>query len=92
MAVGRLNFGFLANTLTLAILQRNDPFYFSTKLHKVYCKLISYPLKGDYCHMEFPDDSFDGLYALESTCYAKKPVDVYKEVYTVEPPIRDPLR
>ena len=30
--------------------------------------------------MEFPDNSFDGLYALESTLYAKKPVDVYSEV------------
>ena len=36
--------------------------------------------KGDYHKMEFPDDTFDGLYALESTCYARKPVDVYKEV------------
>ena len=39
--------------------------------------------QGDYSQMEFPDNSFDGLYALESTLYAKKPVDVYSEVRTV---------
>ena len=37
-------------------------------------------VKGDYCKMKYPDNSFDGLYALESTVYAKKPVDVYREV------------
>jgi sterol 24-C-methyltransferase len=42
--------------------------------------------QGDYHKMEFPNNTFDGLYALESTCYAKKPVDVYKEVHRVLKP------
>ena len=37
-------------------------------------------VKGNFCSMRFPDNSFDGMYALESTVYAKQPVDVYREV------------
>ena len=36
--------------------------------------------------MEFPDNAFDGLYALEATLYAKSPLDVYKEVFRVLKP------
>ena len=36
--------------------------------------------------MEFPDNTFDGLYALEATLYAKSPLDVYKEVFRVLKP------
>lgn len=43
-------------------------------------------VKGDYTKMEFPDNSFDGLYALESTLHAKTPLDVYSEVYRVLKP------
>ncbi len=35
---------------------------------------------------KLPDDSFDGAYALEATCHAKAPIDVYKEVYRVLKP------
>lgn len=34
----------------------------------------------------FPDNSFDGAYALEATCHAKNPEDVYREVYRVLKP------
>jgi sterol 24-C-methyltransferase len=47
--------------------------------------LVSF-VQGDYTKMEFSDNSFDGLYALESTLYAKKPVDVYREVHRVLKP------
>ena len=30
--------------------------------------------------MEFADDTFDGVYAMDATCHAKQPVDVYSEV------------
>ena len=57
-------------------------------LRKCMCAIISSNeyLQGDYCNMEFPDDSFDGLYALEATVHAKSPLDVYKEVFRVLKP------
>ncbi len=35
---------------------------------------------------KFQDNSFDRAYALEATCHAKDPVDVYREVYRVLKP------
>ena len=32
--------------------------------------------------MEFADNSFDGVYAIDATLYAKAPIDVYSEVST----------
>ena len=32
--------------------------------------------------MEFADNSFDGVYAIDATLYAKDPIDVYSEVST----------
>ncbi len=47
----------------------------------------SLSVQGDFCNMDkLPDDSFDGAYALEATCHAKAPVDVYREVYRVLKP------
>ena len=36
--------------------------------------------------MEFEDNSFDGVFSIESTCHAKDPVDVYKEIARVLKP------
>lgn len=55
-----------------------------TKLAKLESR-VSFK-QGNFCKMDFPDNTFDGMYALESTCYAKKPIDVYKEVYRVLKP------
>ena len=35
---------------------------------------------------QFQDNSFDGCYALESTCHSQDPLLVYKEVYRVLKP------
>lgn len=47
-----------------------------------YCSGV----KGDYHHMEFDDNTFDGGYALESTLYARDPEVVYKEILRVLKP------
>ena len=36
--------------------------------------------------MEFEDNTFDGAFALEATCHAKDPVDVYSEAFRVLKP------
>ena len=36
--------------------------------------------------MEFADNTFDGVFALEATCHAKDPVIVYKEIFRVLKP------
>jgi len=43
-------------------------------------------VKGDYHHMEFDDNTFDGGYALESTLYARDPEQVYREILRVLKP------
>ena len=35
---------------------------------------------------QFEDNSVNGVYALESTCHSRNPLDVYKEVYRVLKP------
>ena len=35
---------------------------------------------------QFEDNSIDGMYALESTCHSRDPVDVYREVFRVLKP------
>lgn len=42
--------------------------------------------QGDYCNMEFEDNTFDGVYCFESTCHAKDPVQVYSEICRVLKP------
>lgn len=36
--------------------------------------------------MEFEDNTFDGAFALEATCHARDPIDVYKETFRVLKP------
>ncbi len=36
--------------------------------------------------MEFQDNTFDGVFAIEATCHSKNPVDVYSEVFRVLKP------
>lgn len=43
-------------------------------------------VKGDFHHMEFGDNTFDGGYALESTLYATDPEIVYREIRRVLKP------
>lgn len=38
---------------------------------------------GDYCDTGFPDESFDVVWAEESTCYAQKKVDFLREAFRV---------
>jgi len=38
---------------------------------------------GDFCKMEFGSETFDGCYAIESTCHAPKREDVYGEIFRV---------
>jgi sterol 24-C-methyltransferase len=44
--------------------------------------LIDYVV-GDFCKMEFKDETFDAVYAIEATCHAPKREDVFSEVFRV---------
>ncbi|QCD98756.1 24-methylenesterol C-methyltransferase 2-like [Vigna unguiculata] len=41
---------------------------------------------GNFLHMPFPDDSFDGAYSIEATCHAPKLDEVYAQVFRVLKP------
>ncbi|KAK9123226.1 hypothetical protein Sjap_012828 [Stephania japonica] len=43
-------------------------------------------VKADFMKMPFPDNSFDGIYAIEATCHAPDAVGCYKEIYRVLKP------
>ncbi len=43
-------------------------------------------LKQNYCHTSFPDQTFDGIIALESVIYAHKYEDLIMEIYRVLKP------
>lgn len=43
-------------------------------------------VKGDFCHMEFEDNTFDGIFCFEATCHAGRLADVYKEIARVLKP------
>lgn len=44
------------------------------------------PVRGDFLHMPFENDSFDAAYAIEATCHAPELEQVYSEVYrTLKP-------
>ncbi|PIN27157.1 SAM-dependent methyltransferase [Handroanthus impetiginosus] len=43
-------------------------------------------VKADFMSMPFPDNTFDAVYAIESTCHAPDPVGCYKEIYRVLKP------
>ncbi|MCX6728399.1 MAG: class I SAM-dependent methyltransferase [Candidatus Saccharibacteria bacterium] len=40
----------------------------------------------DYCNTDFPNDSFDKIYAMESMCYAKSKAVFVKEMYRILKP------
>mmetsp|Transcript_34893 Transcript_34893/g.77555 ORF Transcript_34893/g.77555 Transcript_34893/m.77555 type:complete len:388 (-) Transcript_34893:1059-2222(-) len=43
-------------------------------------------VRGDFLNMPFPDNTFDGAYAIEATCHAPKLEEVYGEVFRVLKP------
>ncbi|KAI0196410.1 sterol 24-C-methyltransferase [Astrocystis sublimbata] len=43
-------------------------------------------VKGDFMQMDFPDNSFDAVYAIEATCHAPKLAGVYSEIHRVLKP------
>lgn len=61
-------------------------------LHKYYqvfpflITLAVHLLQGDFCHMEFEDNTFDGIFCFEATCHAGRLADVYKEIARVLKP------
>merc|ERR1712130_302278 len=44
------------------------------------------PVQGDFLKMPFPDNTFDGAYAIEATCHAPVLKDVYAEIMRVLKP------
>lgn len=46
---------------------------------------LSY-VKGDFMQMDFPDNSFDAVYAIEATVHAPELEGVYKEIFRVLKP------
>ena len=43
-------------------------------------------VKGDFMQMDFPENSFDAVYAIEATCHAPALEGVYGEIYKVLKP------
>ncbi|KAL9106021.1 MAG: hypothetical protein Q9187_008617 [Circinaria calcarea] len=43
-------------------------------------------VKGDFMHMNFPEDSFDAVYAIEATVHAPSLQGVYEQIYRVLKP------
>ncbi|PWY75496.1 sterol 24-c-methyltransferase [Aspergillus heteromorphus CBS 117.55] len=43
-------------------------------------------VKGDFMQMQFPDNSFDAVYAIEATCHAPELQGVYSEIFRVLKP------
>jgi len=43
-------------------------------------------VQGDFMKLPFPDNSFDGVYAIEATCHAPDRNGVYSEIYRVLKP------
>jgi sterol 24-C-methyltransferase len=44
--------------------------------------LIDY-VEGDFCNMQFKDETFDSIYAIEATCHAPRREDVFSEIFRV---------
>jgi len=44
--------------------------------------LVDY-VEGDFCKMDFPDEHFDVVYAIEATCHAPKREEVFSEIFRV---------
>lgn len=47
--------------------------------------LVSF-VKGDFMHMDFPDNSFDAVYAMEATVHAPTLQGVYEQIFRVLKP------
>ncbi|KAL1631264.1 Delta(24)-sterol C-methyltransferase [Diplodia seriata] len=47
--------------------------------------LVSF-VKGDFMHMDFPDNSFDAIYAIEATVHAPSLAGVYSQIHRVLKP------
>lgn len=47
---------------------------------------VANAVKGDFEHMPFPDNTFDGVYAIEATCHARYLENVYAEIFRVIKP------
>ncbi|KAG5186925.1 sterol methyltransferase [Tribonema minus] len=45
-------------------------------------------VQGDFMHLPFDDNSFDGVYAIEATCHAPNREGVYSEIFRVLKPGR----
>lgn len=43
-------------------------------------------VQADFMKLPFPDNSFDGVFAIESTCHAPDRIGVYKEIFRVLKP------
>jgi ubiquinone/menaquinone biosynthesis C-methylase UbiE len=43
-------------------------------------------VQANFMQLPFPNDSFDGVYAIEATCHAPKREGVYGEIYRVLKP------
>jgi len=43
-------------------------------------------VRGNFCEMPFPPNTFDAAYAIEATCHANKLEDVYGEIFKVLKP------
>uniref|UniRef100_A0A6B2LAZ9 Methyltransferase n=1 Tax=Arcella intermedia TaxID=1963864 RepID=A0A6B2LAZ9_9EUKA len=44
--------------------------------------LVDYTV-GDFCNMEFADETFDAVYAIEATCHAPKRENIFGEIFRV---------
>jgi sterol 24-C-methyltransferase len=43
-------------------------------------------MKADFMKIPQPDNSYDGIYAIEATCHAPDKVGIYSEIYRVLKP------
>ncbi|KAJ1567226.1 Delta(24)-sterol C-methyltransferase [Cladochytrium tenue] len=47
---------------------------------------LCFAVQGDFCNMDFPDNSFDAAYGIEATVHAPHLEDVYGEVFRILKP------
>ena len=54
--------------------------------HSITVTYRASTLQGDFCNMEFEDNSFDAIFCFEATCHSGSLIDVYKEIARVLKP------